>query len=225
MPASPFSAYYANDVTDLAATLLNDPSKTIWTASKIRPMLAVAWRELGEELRIINDALLKVYVDVTYAISATPGLLTTLSDVIMPLKCEERGNVNEPFVPMKEVDWELPNDTTSTLRFWAWRLGQIYVPPCSATRLVRIHYLKIQYDITSDLDEIVPNNALNFLAQRTAALSARLLGENPTRADELDIMASQSLARITQQSVKSQQGVGVRRRPLRAAFARRRYHY
>lgn len=223
MPASPFSPPYALDATDLAALLMNDAAKAIWTGDVVRPFLAMAFRELGDEFRVIGAPDLAVYTNVNYTANTSPSLLATVTDMIVPLKCEEADSSAGPFIPMAESKWELPNDVGSMLRYWSWRMGTVRVPPCTANRVVRLHYLKTWYPITSDLDEIVPNNALNFLGQRTAGLVAKYLAENPTRAAQLENDAARSLALITQVLVKNQQGIGVRRRPMRASFARRRY--
>ena len=58
---------------------------------------------------------------------------------------------------------------------------------------------------------------------RTAALCSSFIGENQSRADQLNIAASLAIDRMIEVNVKGGQGIVVRRRPFMAAYKSRGY--
>src|SRR5690606_2389933 len=103
---------------------------------------------------------------------------------------------------------------TQHLRVWTWREEQIYFLGATMDREIRIRYVK-SLDALTLGSTVAITNALTVLAARTAALAARHIGENPTRASELDADAAFNLDTFIVTSIRQNQGLPTRRRRSR----------
>jgi len=75
--------------------------------------------------------------------------------------------------------------------------------------------------VASELSMINMINSRSFLAFKTAALCARYIGENESRAQQLDGEADDALERTTTISNKGRQQIMTRHRPFRAGYKMR----
>lgn len=226
-------AYPASDVLNMSASLLNDTAKTVFTDAAQLPYLNMALRDLGQKLELNN-------VPVTNATSAVipvaangdniggddmgdPNLPTGLVE-IQKLWQRPTGT-SIPFIPVQKYEF-LPHYwddiEQSFIPAWAWMEQVIKFIPSNTATDVKIDYIKTAIiEIEEADDDIIIINSLNYLGFRTAALCARFIGENPTRADSLDGQARISFDEMLGISTKGRQAIVTRRRPFMAAFKNR----
>lgn len=222
----------AGTVMRTAASLMNDTARSVYTYPIQIPYLNVALHELQEHFELNNipvtnlsSAVIAVNAGVTSLLFNTvPGLPNNL---IEPQQLWERTRNQDPFIPMTRRNF-LPHNLegvlTSQLIFWVWENQQIKFLPSNANNDIKMDYVKNIFtdavDENSVLDVV---NAQSFLEFRTAGLLAEFIGENPTRAQELNGFAGLAIERATGIGIKGGQAIITRRRPFRAAYKRRGY--
>lgn len=179
----------ASDVMNEAAALLNDPNRTLFTYTLQLPFLRSAWNELQLKLQE-NGIPTAKEISLTLEIAPGTSSITLPSDFIRPIKLEERANdSSDDFVEVREV-LDIPQVSIGEIRYWNWREESIYINPPTTAREVRLIYWKSLNPLNDQNSNLNVTNSQEFLAFRTAALCARFIGENPTRADVLDSMAT-----------------------------------
>lgn len=199
------------------------------TDAVILPYAQDAADELQGELELNGILVLeKISTIITVPINSTslstpssgPSLLPT--DMLEPQKLTERlSGSTDLFMDMIRRQWEPQILPTDELRYWTYREEDIKFVGATTVRDIEIYYLKRLIVIAALTDTISVNNAQLFMITRTAALLARNIGENPTRADELDKEASDNMNWLLGIGVKNKQGARTRRRPYVIAGRRR----
>jgi hypothetical protein len=206
----------AQQVVSEAQSLLNDAPGIFYTFDSLLPYLNKAYRELQDYYRLHG---LKTTVDVAAVILVPAGSLSLGNpppDMLRPISLAERTpGSTEQFTDMDERSWEPDETNTNHLRLWTWREETIYFVGASADREIRIRYVKSLADLTGGNSFIGISNSKLVLASRTAALGARFIGENSTRADELDTETGQALDRLIVTAIRQNQGLPARRRRTR----------
>lgn len=218
----------SSDVMDLAAVLLNDSAKSQYTYAKQLPLLSKANDELETAL-ILNGVspVKKQSAVVTMAIGTS--LFSIPADMADPLLMGERaGGTTGEFSEMTQaaVPPEIP--ASSLFGYWTYINLTIVCGPANGagaltSRDVKLTYNRLLTSITTSASVVEITKSKQFLAERTAALCARFLGENPSRADSLDLLAfgpepdrkGGSLGDTVMEFVRSNQGTPVRRRGYR----------
>lgn len=211
---------------DLAASLLNDTARSIYTYTAQLPYLRIAFDELKEFLEENNipitakvSAVLTINVgNVSIGFATSPALPADLIEIEQVL--ERTASSNEMFVPIFKQDY-LPqiNTLTSSLQFWAWQNQAINFLGANSIREVKIEYIADTLGTITDENTVINMiNAKNYLAFRTAGLCAEFIGENKSRADSLNSIASGTLDRVLNISTKAKQAMPARRRPFRSAY-------
>ena len=90
-----------------------------------------------------------------------------------------------------------------------------------------INYIKINYirnlfaPATGSSSPINIINAESYLAYRTAGLMSEFIGENPSRAKDLNGNASLAMDRVVSIGTKGRQNITTRRRPFRSGYKMR----
>jgi len=196
--------------------LLNDPSGNIYADEKLIPLMQKAYRELQTKmmlngLPVLKEAALAIAVNAgTLALGDGSGLPT---DFVYPIELSERAkNSTQLYSPMDETEWEPTQQQSDILLYWNWREEEIKFLGATTDREVRIRYMKGLTRITATTTPISINNAVTFLASRTAAIAALVLGSNPSRADAINTDAGSALADLLGILVRRQQGIAIRRR-------------
>jgi len=196
--------------------LLNDPDGNIYPDARVIPFMQKAYRELQTKMMLNGLPVLKESsVDIpvaagTLLLGDGSGLPT---DFIYPIELHERvSGSTDRYEEMKELAWEGDYIPSDRLLYWNWREEEVKFAGATTPREVRIRYMKGLARITGVGSNIAVNNAVSFLATRTASLAARFLGSNPTRADALDGDAGMALSDLLGILVKRDQGLGIRRR-------------
>ena len=221
----------AADPMDLAASLLNDTAKSIYTYAVQIPYLNMALNELQEMLELNN-------VPMTNEVSTAIPITTVMTDIggstgpalptdlIEIQQLEERlTGTLDPFIPMTRFEF-LPMITvlTSSLMYWTWQKQIIQFIGANTNRDVKINYIgAVLPPVTVSTTPIALFNSKSFLAYRTAALCAEFIGENKTRADSLNADAGLAMDRLIGISTKGRQAIPIRHRPFMAAYKQRGY--
>ena len=230
-----------SDVMDLVAPLLNDNAKQKFTYQAQLPYFNIALQELQLALEVneigvteLTVANLHVVAGQTTAITAnnttTPNYPTDLIDIQQ--LWERLWGSNDPFVPMFKRDYlphYLDNINTDTIVYWTWLNQEIQFISPTTDREIKMDYIRQYFAniVSTTTATIDVMNSRTFLMYRTAALCARFVGENPTRADALDMVAGNvdtgggALGVLINLNVKSKQDVQTRRKPFMAGYKQR----
>jgi hypothetical protein len=217
----------SGSVMDRSASLLNDTAKSIFTYVVQLPYLNMAQDELSEVLEQNNvpatNEKSSILV-VTTAMTDIGGLTGPAlpSDLIEVRGAYERlSGSSEDFQIMSRVDFLPPfTQLTESLIYWTWQQQIIYFLGATSARDVRLDYLAVvmpTLSSTTGTDNITLFNAKSFLSYRTAALCAEFVGENTSRAQELNEFAQMALDRFLSINTKGRQSSPVRRRPFMAS--------
>lgn len=225
----------ASTVMDKSASLMNDTAKTVYTYTAQLPYLNMATDELEESFElnnvpVTNQTSTVIEVDAGEVIIRPVGLTAPNypSDLVEIQQLWERlQGSNDPFIPMTRYEF-LPHVfddiLTNSLNYWIWQDQRIKFIGANTDREVKLDYIKRL--IPSELTEsssIGIINARSFLYYRTAALCSQFIGENKTRADELNMFAVMALDRTLGISTKGRQAIVTRRRPFMSAYKARGY--
>lgn len=209
-------AILASEPIEEAKGLLNDVSGHIYTDTRLIPLLQKAYRELQTKMMLNGLPVLK---EVSTSVNVLTGTVSLgdgtglPTDFVYPIELEERAQGSaEFFQPMSETEWEPSQQQTSYLRVWNWREEEIKFLGATTDREVKIKYMKGLTRITATTTPISINNAVTYLAARCAGIAAFVIGENPSRATELNADAGIALQELLTILVKRQQGLPVRRR-------------
>jgi hypothetical protein len=226
-------SYPASDVCDMAASLLNDSAKTVYTNAEQLPYLNIAFRTLGEKLelnnfQVTNETSAIIPVDaggdnIGGDDIGDPALPTGLIE-IQQLWQRPTGT-SQPFIPINRYEF-LPHYwdgmETNIIPCWAW-MGQIikFIPSNTDIDIKLDFIHSVIYTITDVDDEINVINSLNYLGFSTAALCAMFIGENEERAKILAGQAEDAFNNMLGRDTKGKQGIFIRRRPFMSSYKRR----
>lgn len=232
----------ATTVMDSAAALLNDQAKQQYTYLVQIPYLNMALSELKEYFELNN-------VPVTDTVTAdglvVPAGETALAfapdvpdpdtdylpnDLIEPKVVWERQEGVDPYVMMTRLDflprWQEGVEINQFVWF-TWQSQEIRFLAANQDNEIKIDYIRDLFSRVTSGNYTTYNiaviNAESFLNYRLAGLCARFIGENPTRAGELDNDAGLSLDRAIGIGTKGRQAITVRRRPFRSGYKNRSY--
>jgi hypothetical protein len=213
-------ATLAQEVLNDAKPLLNDPSGIIYSDTVLLPLLKKAHRELQQKLARSGQQQLKelsaliVVLAGTVRLGDAAGLPT---DLVYPIALKEKaqGASVDQYLDMDQSDWEETAVPGPELRMWAWREDEIKFPGASTNRDVLIKYRKGLTLITSVNTPIGILDSETYLASRTAALAAAVIGENYDRAGALNGDADNAFDVLIGTNTMNRQTMPVRRRRTR----------
>jgi hypothetical protein len=220
----------ASSVMDSAAALLNDTQKQVYTYATQLPYLKIALLELRELLELNNTPITNETSEIiivpagTSVISfvSTPALPNDLVEI---QQLWERYTGIEPFVPMVRKEFlphYLEGEETDRFLIFQWADDQIQLLAANRDNDLKIDYIKQLFPIYPTQNSIIGViNSESFLFYRTAALCAEFVGENKTRADELNAKAESALDRSFGIESKARQSIATRHRPFRAGWKSR----
>lgn len=222
MPA----AIAASVVMARAAVLLNDSSQAIYTNTILLPYSQIAWDELAEVFEenahpMMNET--NTTAVITTAMTDMGGSTGPAlpNDLIEIQTLYERTNgSSEDWQEMTRKEFLPPFVAKSTsLVYWVWMKQVVNFIGATTSRQIRIDYIGLTFaTLSGPASSLAVFNCLNFLAFRTAALTAEFNGEDKVRADSLNGFAGMAIERLTNINAKSQQETPVRRRPFNAAY-------
>lgn len=206
---------------------MNDSARSLYTYAVMVPYLNMALTELQtvmQENNISYENALSAVLAITAGVvdiggSTGPALP---SDLIVPQQLWERTTgTNNDFDPMEEREFLPKKDVTAidTLGVWAWQKQIIRLTGCNTNTDVQIDYLAA--NLATVVDENSTINLFNsemVLAYRTAGLMASFIGENKSRADDLNSFAAMELDKFVSINTKERQAIHTRRQPFRARW-------
>lgn len=202
---------------DLAASLLNDTTKLLYTFAVQIPYLKSANQQLEQELQAQGNQIdLISEAEITVALGQK--YLNLPVSFFIPISLMERkSGTTDSYIPMMErSDVYAPSaEPSSNLSIWDFRHNCINFVGSTEIRQVRLFYYRTLPELVDETSSQEVRGGKNYLSFRTAALCARFIGGNRQRADDLDIQALQHLDLITSIYQKNQQGNRKRRRPFR----------
>lgn len=229
----------AGNVMDKAASLMNDTARTVYTYTAQIPYLNMALSELEEYFQLSNIPVTnKTSASITVTAGtklirpvdgvgngAAPNYPTDLVEIQGIY--ERLAGTTDPYIPLTKREF-LPHTIddlpTEALQYWTWENQQIVFVGATTDRDVKLDYIATLFpEVTAASDSIGVINAKSFLQYRTAGLCTRFIGENPTRAEELDTFAALALDRVTGIGAKARQSITTRRKPFMAAYKRRSF--
>lgn len=219
----------AADVMDRSAALLNDVSKNIFSYTVQIPFLNTALDELQETLELNN-------VPMTNELSAVIPITTVMTDIggttgpalptdlieIQGIYERQTGTSNDFSLLTKVEFLPLFTQLTANLVYWTWQKQIVQFLGATTNRDVKLNYIgAVLATIATSATPITLFNSKSFLAYRTAALCAVFLGENQTRATELDGFALLAMDRLLGINAKGRQAIATRHRPFMAGYRSR----
>lgn len=226
----------AYEVMDLSASLMNDSAKSSYTYAAQIPYLNMALAELQEQFQLNNVA-------VTDQTTTSPITIPIGTVSINPIAGEGKGpppnypddlvevrgiferlsGSTDSYISLTKKQSYVHNDiTTNSLLFWVWESQRIKFLGANTEREVVIHYVKTLFPrIVDSSQSLGIINAKTYLMYKTAALCSHFIGENKTRSDELNGLATLAIDRAIGIGTKAKQGMNTRRRPFMSSYKRR----
>lgn len=229
----------AKTVMDKSASLMNDTAKTTYTYDAQLPYLQMALDELQENFELNNIPITNVtsasitiaagttFISPVDGIGAGPAPNYPEDVVEFQQLWERLAGSSEPYIPIRQVEF-LPHNLddlpTSELQYWAFLNQRIVFIPSTTNREIKMDYIGKLFSSNITVETLIGIvNARSFLQYRTAALCSQFIGENPTRAEELNNFAQMSMDRVIGIGVKGSQSQPARRRPFMASYKRRTF--
>ena len=207
------------EIINEAQFLLNDVGGQIYTIPALLPAVSKAYVEL-------QNKFLENKVKLTREISAVlpiPAGTTVLNggstppiptDLLRPIQISESDGSN--FIAMEEKDWEPETPQDTLLRYWAWREGEIKFVGATSGRNIKIRYSKTLSPIVDENTTIAIDNSKTYLAARTAAIAAGVIGGNFDVAQALNGDAGVAEKTLFNTLIHEKQSTPVRRRMYHA---------
>lgn len=170
--------------------LLNDPSGSIYPDTALIPLLNKSYRELQVKLAALGISVTKEVIGTTFLLAGVRSLVDgggLPTDLIYPIELGERasGSTTEEYQHMVETEWEPSSKPSVNLNVWTWREEALWFVGATTDRQLLIRYVKSLTPIMDITTPILINDSQTWLAQRSAAMAALLLGHNPARAEAL----------------------------------------
>lgn len=232
----------AANVMDKSASLMNDTLRTVYTYAAQMPYLNMALKELEEHFQLMNIPVTnQTAVPITVPVGtrfirpfdgtgSDPGSgdPTYPQDLVEIQGIYERlAGSSDPFIPIAKREFlphAIDDIQIDSLQYWIWEDQIIKTVGATTPREVKIDYIKTLFpEITNAAAVIGIASAASFLHYRTAALCTQFIGENASRANELNNFAVLAMDRVTGISAKGRQVMNTRRRPFMAAYKRRSF--
>jgi hypothetical protein len=216
-----------SDVFDKARSVLNDTlvvGGTIYNDAALLPFVKIANDELGDYL-LTNGVTVQKQIIEDIPVLAGIKELTLPANIINPITLYEKavGAPDADYARMNERAWEPNTPQANTLILWVWRNQKVLFNGATTDRMVRLDYNRLLADIVDEDTLVEVIGSSNFLSFRTGALGARHIGENPIKANELDLEAIRFRDNLLQIGVRKNQSIRGRRRPFRLPFMSRYY--
>jgi len=216
-----------SDVFDKARAVLNDTlvvGGTIYNDGALLPLVKIANDELGDYL-ITNGVTVQKQVVKDILVPAGVTELDIPDNIVNPITLYEKaqGAPNSDYDKMNEKVWDSNAPQSTALHVWVWRDQKVLFIGATTPRMVRLDYNRLLADIVDENSQVEVIGSTNFLGFRTGALGARHIGENPVKANELDLEAIRFRDNLLQIGVRKNQAHRGRRRPFRLPFMSRYY--
>lgn len=221
----------ASEVMDLSAAALNDIDRTTYEYDVQIPYLKLAMQELQEiyelnSLPVTEQSSTAIPVDsgTTEILFNAPSQPRLPDNLIEPQQLWERIQNTDPWIPMTRKEF-IPHDLeaiqANQFMYWVWQQNKIKFLSSNTDNDILMDYIGSLFPKYVRSDTIIPvQNAIGYLAYKTAELVSDMVEHNDARAQSNGARAMMSLDRISGITIKSKQQIQTRRRPFRAAYKR-----
>jgi hypothetical protein len=227
------SSLLAKNIMNTAASALNDTERSVYTYDAQMPYLNMALQELKELFQLNSvpvtekrSAIIELEAGDT-EIKFNNGTKSLPSDLVEPIQLWESTNGTNSWIPLTHRDFLPPymdSIQTSSYIYYSWRGNKIELPLTNGNNDIKMDYVAdLFYNVINESSPINIINGKGYLGYKTAALCARFIGANPSRANELDVLAIQAMDRSLGISSKGKQNIVTRRRPFRSGYKARGY--
>jgi hypothetical protein len=223
-------------VINFSAARLNDVNKQIYTNAVQLPFVNIALAELQEIYQANNipvtdqtsaiievDAAADGILEIPFDDGVAVGVPDFLPDDLLEVKVlwESPRGLNQ-WTPMTRLDF-LPQyqigAQISQFINYQWATNCIKVLAANADNDLKVDYIRSLFTEVSDVtDDLLVQNSLSFLGNRTASLVANDIEENTERSDRLYNDAIGGLDRALTIPTKGRQRISIRRQPFRAGY-------
>lgn len=209
-------ALLASEVMDRSRAVLNDIAQDLYTNEILLPYLKIANDDLSDEL-VDNGSTVSKEVTADIPLAAGNKQLVLPDDMIVPIELfeKDKGQSDDYY----KFVWQrpfLPNGTPGNeLLIWTWREQNCNFIGSKLEKVIRIRYYRLITQIAGENSNIELTHAMNYLSYHTAALAAEHVGQNRTKAIDLEGQAIQKLNKLLKKEVKQNQTKPVRRLPFR----------
>jgi hypothetical protein len=223
-------------VTNFSAARLNDFGKTLYTDLIQLPYLNIALAEL-QEIYEANNVPVTDQTSAVIEVDAvlTPGIISVVFDdailtpTVLPTDLieikvlwESPRDLNQ-WTMMTRVDYlsqsSINNQQISQFLKYQWATNALKLIAANADNDLKMDYIRSLFVPIEDVaDDLLVQNSLTFLGNRTASLIAHDIEENDTRASALYNDAIAGLDRSLSITTKGRQRITVRRRPFRSSY-------
>lgn len=229
------TAVSAGQIMDRVANLLNDPNKTDYTYTVVKPYLNMAIEELSESMEESNNSpsnQTSAPITIPLGMSAiypaedtTPGVPHYSDNLVEVQEVGERASgSSDAFRKLERREFLQVAPANQSLLYWIWEDQKIKFNPSGAlgNREVQLKYVAqgLPYVLTEN-DIITMIHSRAYLSYKTAALCALFIGENESRAEVLDNLAERAIERTNAIGNKGRQQIMTRHRPFRASYKMR----
>jgi hypothetical protein len=206
----------ASDIMNRSRAVLNDIAQDLYTNEVLLPYLRIANDDLSDEL-VDNGATVQKEVSADIALPVGFKSPPLPNDFIVPVEVfEKNSGEDDSFYRYCHQREYLPNVLPGNeLSVWTWREQAINFIGSTTNKQLRIRYTRLILEIIGDNSPVELTHALNYLAYHTAALASEHIGQNRTKAIDLESQAIQKLNKLLKKEVKQSHGRPVRRRPFR----------
>lgn len=219
----------ASAVMTASAATLNDAGMQVYNYAAQLPFLKMAIQELREHLELNGASV----VGETSALITLPIGTTVVGFNTVPALPADLVEINQLWesptglarwvpITLQETVPVFYTNGMSYFGIYAWRDNEIQLPPATGIMDIKIDYVKSLLPAVIDQNTTIGViNSDLFLTFRTAGLCAEFIGENKTRADELNGHAQLALDRVIGIENKGKQSIFTRHRPFRSAYKSR----
>jgi hypothetical protein len=223
------------EVINFSAARLNDVNKQVYTNAVQLPFVKIALAELQDIYESNNipvtdttsviipvDAAVPGFVEIPFDDTDTPDDPHLPNDLIEPKVVWESPRDLNQWTPMTRLDF-LPQyqigAQINQFVYYQWATNEIKMLAANADNDIKLDYIRDLFrSVTQATDDLLVQNSLVFLGNRTASLVSADIEENDSRANRLYSDAMMGLDKALTIPTKGRQRITTRRRPFRAGY-------
>jgi hypothetical protein len=131
---------------------------------------------------------------------------------------------SDAWIPLGRREFMNEFPITNSLLFWFWEDQIIKFNPAGAnsSRDIQLKYVRMPLQLATNENSVIATiNARSYLSFKAGAFCSNFIGEDESRAAQLDAAAQTSLDRILGINAKGRQELVTRRKPFRANYKSR----
>jgi hypothetical protein len=209
-------ALLASEIMDRSRAVLNDLAIDLYSNEVLLPYLKIANDDLSDELVDNGSTVTKeVSFDLILPVGQKSPVLP--DDMIYPIEVFEKDSgQDDSYYRMVDQRSFLPNLLPGNeVNYWAWREQIIHTLGSTVNKMLRVRYYRLVSNLIGENSNVELTHALNYLSYHTAALAAEHIGQNRTKAIDLESVAANKMTKLIKKEVKQSHSKPTRRRPFK----------